>query len=75
VVNLAATEAAVTTMARYRDRLTNILQGDGDPRVEGQDPWQAYIYHQTTGYGASMNYSLPKEERDKAAGVGPHKPE
>lgn len=75
VVNLSASEAAVTTLSRYRDRLTNILQGDGDPRIEGQDPWQAYIYHQTAGYGASMNYALPKEERDKAAGVGPHKPE
>jgi uncharacterized sulfatase len=75
VNNLAASEASLATLARYRDRLSTILRGDGDPRIEGQDPWQAYIYHQTTGYGASMNLSLSKEEREKAAGVGPHKPE
>jgi uncharacterized sulfatase len=75
VKNLAGSPAAVTTLSRYRDRLANILRGDGDPRMDGKDPWQGYVYHQTRGYGASMNLSLSQEERDKAAGAGPHKPE
>ncbi len=75
VKNLAGSPAAVTTLSRYRDRLANILRGDGDPRMDGKDPWQGYVYHQTRGYGASMNLSLSQEERDKAAGAGSHKPE
>ncbi|MDZ7637346.1 MAG: sulfatase [Bryobacterales bacterium] len=75
VKNLAGSAVANATLARYRDRLDNILRGDGDPRIEGKDPWQAYIYHQTTGYGASMNRSATPQEREKAAGAGPHKPE
>lgn len=75
VKNLAGSPASVATLSRYRDHLETILRGDGDPRIEGKDPWQAYVYHQTTGYGASMNRSLTSEEREKAAGAGPHKPE
>lgn len=75
VKNLAGSKAAVTTLSRYRDRLETILRGDGDPRIEGKDPWQGYVYRQTKGYGASANRSLSQEERDKAAGAGAHKPE
>ena len=75
VKNLAGSPASVATLSRYRDHLETILRGGGDPRIEGKDPWQAYVYHQTTGYGASMNRSLTSEEREKAAGAGPHKPE
>lgn len=75
VKNLAGSRTAVATLSRYRDRLETILRGEGDPRIEGKDPWQAYVYRQTTGYGASLNRSLSQEEREKAAGAGPHKPE
>ncbi|MCC6262567.1 MAG: sulfatase [Bryobacterales bacterium] len=75
VKNLAGSPAAVATLSRYRDRLETILRGDGDPRIDGKDPWQAYPYRQTRGFGASMNRSLSQEEREKAAGAGTHKPE
>ena len=39
------------------------LEETGDPRVKGEDPWQAYIYHQVDGFGSTYNMSLSKEER------------
>ena len=61
--------------ARLRARLEAYLRKTGDPRIEGRDPWQSYIYYQTTGYGASFNMSLPESVR-RAAREGPrHKPE
>ncbi len=43
--------------------------------MQGQDPWQNMVYHQTTGSGATFNRSLSPEERDRAAGRDAHKPE
>jgi hypothetical protein len=62
-------------VARLKGRLEGYLRETGDPRMQGQDPWQGYIYHQTTGFGASFNKSLSQAERDAAAGRGKHKPE
>lgn len=59
----------------HRQRLEAHLRATGDPRIEGRDPWQDYVYHQTTGYGASFNTSLPEEVRAKARGAPQHKPE
>jgi uncharacterized sulfatase len=56
-------------------RLESHLRRTGDPRIEGRDPWQEYVYRQTIGFGASFNRSLSEDERDKAAGRGAHKPE
>ncbi|MCW5965963.1 MAG: sulfatase [Bryobacterales bacterium] len=48
VRNLAGKESAATALARHRDRLENILRGEGDPRIEGLDPWQAYKWYTAT---------------------------
>lgn len=43
--NLAKSEAAKAILARHRDRLEAVLHGEGDPRIDGKDPWQSYAYH------------------------------
>ncbi len=58
-----------------RAQLEAYLKSTGDPRILGQDPWQAYPYHQTSGYGASFNSTLPTAERDAARNLPRHKPE
>jgi uncharacterized sulfatase len=73
VRNLALESHPVT--ATLRQRLEAYLRKTGDPRIEGRDPWQHYIYHQTTGYGASFNESLPEEQRRAARDAPQHKPE
>ena len=75
VNNVASSPDFADVRAQHRLRLEGILRRDGDPRIQGQDPWKDYIYYQTTGYGASFNMSLSQEERDRAAGRGTHKPE
>lgn len=62
-------------LAPHRQRLETELKRSGDPRIEGRDPWQNYIYYQTTGFGASFNLSLPEEQRVKARDLPRHKPE
>ena len=48
--------------AELRDHLTQT----GDPRMEGRDPWQGYIYHQVNGFGMNYNRSLPADEIARA---------
>ncbi len=60
VRNLAGRESMRAVLSRHRDMLDSILRGEGDPRVEGLDPWQAYEWH-----GASL---------PAAAGPGPARP-
>ena len=60
---------------RMRGLLETDLQSTGDPRIEGRDPWQAYPYRQTTGFGASFNTALPAERRQAAREGKAHKPE
>lgn len=62
-------------LLHLRERLENELRASGDPRMEGKDPWQNYTYHQTIGYGASFNRSLPEEQRKRAREAPQHKPE
>lgn len=62
-------------LPRLRERLEAYLRKTGDPRIEGRDPWQQYIYYQTTGYGASFNLSLSDERRRQAREAPQHKPE
>lgn len=73
--NLAEDPAHSAELLRLRKGLEDYLRDTGDPRIEGLDPWQAYTYHQTTGYGASFNNSLPEAVRNEAAGKPTHKPE
>ncbi len=53
VRNLAGQEGMRAILARHRDRLDNILRGEGDPRAEGLDPWQAYEWYGATSSGAA----------------------
>jgi uncharacterized sulfatase len=75
VLNLAADPAHAAARDRLRKRLEDYLRDTGDPRIAGKDPWQNYTYHQTTGYGAAFNRSLPQSVRDAASGRPTHKPE
>lgn len=65
--NLAEDPAFQEIKAELRKKLEDHLRSTGDPRMEGNDPWQAYIYHQTDGFGASYNMSLPEHERARHA--------
>lgn len=60
---------------RMRGLMETDLQATGDPRIEGRDPWQAYPYRQTTGFGASYNTALPADRRQAAREGKAHKPE
>ncbi|MEZ5363610.1 MAG: sulfatase [Bryobacterales bacterium] len=75
VRNLADEPALADQKQQLRARLEAYLRETGDPRIEGQDHWQSYIYRQTIGFGATFNQALPEEEREAARGRGSHKPE
>ncbi len=53
-------------------RLKTELLKTADPRIEGEDPWQHYIYRQVEGFGATFNMSLSKKERGAAHARGKH---
>ncbi len=72
--NLAADSRFGKQLGELRSRLKSYLKQTGDPRIAGQDPWQSYVYYQTSGYGASFNTSLPEAVRH-AARNKIHKPE
>ncbi|MBY0507165.1 MAG: sulfatase [Bryobacteraceae bacterium] len=74
VRNIAGESRYAPTLAELRGRLESYLRQTGDPRMDGQDPWQNYVYHQTSGYGASFNATLPAAERE-AARTKVHRPE
>jgi len=73
--NLAASPAHKTAKQQLRARIDSYLRQTGDPRIEGLDPWQSYVYHQTTGYGSSFNLSLSPQVRRRARELDRHKPE
>lgn len=73
--NVASDAAYRRSRESLSRRLDAYLKQTGDPRIAGRDPWQSYIYHQTTGYGASFNLSLPEVERRAARERDTHKPE
>ena len=73
--NLAGDPKHAEQLRRLQTRLEKYLGDTGDPRIRGLDPWQHYTYHQTMGYGASFNNSLPESVRREAAGRATHKPE
>ena len=55
--------------------LLSYLRATGDPRLEGRDIWQSFLYRQTIGFGASFNTALPEAERQAARDRATHKPE
>jgi uncharacterized sulfatase len=73
--NVAATPLYDQQRRALWDRLQATLRATGDPRVQGKDPWQGYVYRQTIGFGASFNASLPESVRKEARGRPTHKPE
>lgn len=75
MTNVAKAAAYQATRMQLRGRLEAYLKQTGDPRVEGRDPWQGYVYHQTNGFGASFNRSLPEAQREAARRLPRHKPE
>jgi PBP4 family serine-type D-alanyl-D-alanine carboxypeptidase len=75
VNNLAADPAHAATREKLSQRLRAYLEQTGDPRLKGEDPWQAAPYRQTVGYGATFNRGLSQAERDAAAGRAAHKPQ
>lgn len=75
VRNLAGDPAYMDKKRNLRERLEAYLRQTGDPRIDGRDPWQAYYYRQTIGFGATFNQALPEEEREAARERGAHKPE
>jgi len=54
--------------------LTSHLKATGDPRIEGKDPWQDYVYHQYDGFGTVYNKILPPGERARARLRPSHQP-
>ena len=75
VKNLASDPNHQNTLQRMRGELEAYLKQTGDPRIEGRDPWQAYPYRQTVGFGATFNSALSEEERKLARERAIHKPE
>ncbi|MBI3697834.1 MAG: sulfatase [Acidobacteria bacterium] len=75
VANVALDPAYRAAKGKLWSRLEEYLKRTGDPRIEGRDPWQGYVYRQTTGFGATFNRSLTEEERRQARESAAHKPE
>lgn len=75
VRNLAADPAHAAVRERLAQQLRTHLERTGDPRSAGRDPWAAYPYRQTVGFGATFNVTLSAAEREAAAGRGAHKPQ
>ncbi len=72
VRNLAADPEHETVRAGLWARLEASLRESGDPRVDGEDPWQGYPYRQVDGFGATFNETLSDEERQAARDRGKH---
>jgi N-sulfoglucosamine sulfohydrolase len=75
VNNLASDPAHQGVREKLWRQLGAYLEKTDDPRIAGRDPWQAYAYRQTVGFGATFNRTLSTAERDAAAGRGAHKPQ
>lgn len=75
VRNLAGDPAYQAVREKLWSQLRAHLEKTEDPRIAGRDPWQAYPYRQTVGFGATFNRTLSAAEREAAAGRGAHKPQ
>ncbi len=64
--NLAESTELADIKEDLSKRLTDYLQKTGDPRIEGDDPWAAHVYHQANGFGSFYNKALPDHERARA---------
>jgi N-sulfoglucosamine sulfohydrolase len=75
VHNLANDPAHQGELRRRRSELEAYLRQTGDPRVDGHDPWQGYVYYQAVGFGATFNRALPEDQRRQALERAAHRPE
>jgi len=66
VVNLANDPRYQSVKDSLVKIMTAHLKATGDPRIEGKDPWQDYIYHQYSGFGMVYNKILPPSEMARA---------
>jgi len=73
--NLADDPNYASVKTELWNQLRSHLQASGDPRIEGKDPWQGYVYRQTNGFGATFNLSLSEKQREAARRRASHKPE
>lgn len=73
--NLAQDPEHAVAREQLAGLLEKELRAGGDPRMESKDPWKAFPYRQTTGFGASFNSTLSEEARAKARDLARHKPE
>ncbi len=72
ITNLSDSPEHAETKAQLWARLDAYLTETGDPRLRGEDPWQAYPYRQIDGFGATYNVTLSDEERAIARERGKH---
>lgn len=70
--NLAEDPSHAQVRQQLWARLEAALRDGGDPRMEGRDPWQGYVYRQVDGFGATFNRSLSADERLAARDRGKH---
>ena len=66
VINLANDPAYQS----IKDSLSRVLEAhlreSGDPRIKGEDPWQAQVYHQENNFGSTYNRLLSPATRARA---------
>lgn len=66
ITNLTNNPAFADVKNELSEKLIAYLKKTSDPRIEGKDPWQNYIYHQENGFGSTYNKSLPEHRRQRA---------
>ena len=64
--NLASDPAYAIIKEDLSAKLIEYLRETDDPRIQGNDPWKDYIYHQESGFGSTYNRALPEHERARA---------
>ena len=63
VNNLASNPQYQVVKDSLADVMLACLKATGDPRADGNDSWQEFIYHQYSGFGMVYNKILPVNER------------
>ena len=72
IENKAEDSALAAVKKELWERLQAHLAETADPRMEGLDPWQGYVYRQREGFGAIYNRSLSPDEHAAARTRGKH---
>ena len=72
--NLAGSPAYQQIRDSLAQRLTEYLTMTDDPRIKGEDPWQAQVYHQDHNFGSTYNRLLSPSTRARARLLPSHHP-